>query len=67
MYVSPSFSATYFLIELNEAGNLSGKIGVLVEPYVSSSVVCNEGWSSGAFSFRSACDTMVSSLVVWFR
>ena len=30
------------------------------------SVVCNEEWSSGAFSFRSACDAMVGVLVVWF-
>ena len=55
MYVFPSFSATYSLIELSEAGKSSGKIGILVEPLVSSSVVCNEGKSSGAFVFVLVC------------
>ena len=59
----PSFSVTYSLIELSEVGKLSRKMGFLGEPYVSSSVGCDEGWSLGAFSFCSICVATDCSLV----
>ena len=66
MHLSPSFSVTYSLIEMSEMEKSSGKIGDLVETEVSSPFVCNENWSSGAFSVRATCDARVGSLVVGF-
>ena len=59
----PSFSVTYSLIEVREVGKSSGKIGFLGEPYVSFSVDCGDGWSSGAFSFCSICVATERSLI----
>ena len=36
MYVSPSFSVMYSLMELSETGKSSGEIDVVMEPLVSS-------------------------------
>ena len=64
IYVSPFFSATYSLIELSDVGKLSGKIDALVEPWLSSLVCCDDGRSSGAFSFGSIWFAMESSLLM---
>ena len=61
IYVLPSFSDTYSLIELRKMGKFSWEIGICVEPFVSSSDICDAGRTFGVFSFW-ACWVSVS----WF-
>ena len=63
IYVSPSFSVTYSLIELFDLGKMSGKIDTLLESWVSSLVCCGAGRSSEAFSFGCIWFAMESSLL----
>ena len=61
---------TYSLIELRDVGKSSGKIGTWVEPWVSSFVCVDDGWSSRAFSVCSiwvAVDCVVLVRGGWMR
>ena len=64
MYVSPSFSATYSLIELSDVGKSSVDRNAVEELWLSPSICCDDGRSSGAFSFCSIWFATGSSLLM---
>ena len=64
MHTSPSFSVTYSMMEFSEVGKSSVKIGILLEPLVSSVVWWGVVWSSTIFSIWTAVGGLGWSLKV---
>ena len=70
MYVSPSFSATYSLIELSDVGKSSVDRNAVEELWLSPSICCDDRRSSGAFSVCSVWVTVDCVVLVrggWMR